>query len=416
MSQDPKKPFDAPPGQTPDLLRQEIPLDRRNRRVPTFEELRAAPTEPERPAYARPQAIPQATVPAKPRALDASPPTAPIAVPPHLQRARPAAPPAPSDGTNVLPPRPGRPPPEEARTVPPSPSDWARMQGQRGAPLPQVTAGVPSLGASIPPGQAPVARPQALHDAPPQPTHPHHLPPEPSTQPGGRPPVPVPSPQRPASPSFRSLPNVLPPEMLVTQPGLPGPFAEKKRAAQAPAPFAPPPQPAPAPPAEAPRGPTSLAEFASLAEGKDVLAAPAAVWRRLAAWLVDVSLLGGVVALLLVAAAEVIAGGLSFGQLPAVAVPAVLLVALLAFVYATLFAFIWGGRTPGRRLLGLHLVDDSGHAPAPTRALLRGALSVVSFALFLSGFWMALFDRRGQTLHDKLSSTFVVQLRDASGW
>ncbi|RYZ38766.1 MAG: RDD family protein, partial [Myxococcaceae bacterium] len=25
------------------------------------------------------------------------------------------------------------------------------------------------------------------------------------------------------------------------------------------------------------------------------------------------------------------------------------------------------------------------------------------------GFWMALFDRRGQTLHDKLTSTFVVQ-------
>jgi uncharacterized RDD family membrane protein YckC len=43
----------------------------------------------------------------------------------------------------------------------------------------------------------------------------------------------------------------------------------------------------------------------------------------------------------------------------------------------------------------------------------RAALSLASFGLFLSGFWLALFDRRGQTLHDKLTSTFVVQLKPA---
>ena len=60
-------------------------------------------------------------------------------------------------------------------------------------------------------------------------------------------------------------------------------------------------------------------------------------------------------------------------------------------------------------VLGLRLVDTHGLAPAPTRAIVRALLSVVSFGLFLGGFWMALFDRRGQTLHDKLTSTFVVQ-------
>ena len=40
-------------------------------------------------------------------------------------------------------------------------------------------------------------------------------------------------------------------------------------------------------------------------------------------------------------------------------------------------------------------------------------LSLLSFALFLSGFWLALFDRHGQTLHDKLTKTFVVKLQDA---
>jgi uncharacterized RDD family membrane protein YckC len=58
-------------------------------------------------------------------------------------------------------------------------------------------------------------------------------------------------------------------------------------------------------------------------------------------------------------------------------------------------------------------VDDSGAAPGPARALVRAALALVSFALFLAGFWLALFDRRGQTLHDKLTRTFVVRLLGA---
>jgi uncharacterized RDD family membrane protein YckC len=290
------------------------------------------------------------------------------------------------------------------------------MHGQRAAPLPQVTAGVPSQGASIPPGQSSTPnRPQPIHTAP----QVHRPEPEPITAPGGARPVAPPAPPRPApAPAFRSVPSVLPPEMLVTQPGMPGPFANKSRVAfQREEPPAPQPEAPPeAPPPPQPKGPSSLADFAALADptaGGDVFASPASLWRRVTAWLIDVALLGGVVTAMLVGGAQVIAGGLSLQKLPSIFVPAALLVALLAFVYSSLFAFIWGGRTPGRRALGLHLVDDSGHAPGPMRALLRGVLSLVSFGLFLAGFWVALFDRRGQTLHDKLSSTFVVQLRDA---
>jgi uncharacterized RDD family membrane protein YckC len=296
------------------------------------------------------------------------------------------------------------------------------MRGQAPWPLPQVTAGVPTLGASIPPGQQSPLRAVENH-APPLPvmrTAPEHppVPSEPPTNPARRALPPAVSPPRPASPSFQSLPNVLPPEMLVTQPGMPGPFADTKRVAFQPraTPDRPPEVddgPAPAP---IKAGPSSLADFAALVNPRtrpgDVLASPAPVWRRLAAWLVDVSLVGGAVVGLMALAAKVIAGGLTADKLPAIALPAALLAGLLGFVYAALFAFIWSGRTPGRRLLGLHLVDDSGRAPSPTRALIRGLLSLASFALFLAGFWLALFDRRGQTLHDKLSSTFVVQLHD----
>jgi uncharacterized RDD family membrane protein YckC len=95
--------------------------------------------------------------------------------------------------------------------------------------------------------------------------------------------------------------------------------------------------------------------------------------------------------------------------LESVLIPSAILCALVAIVYSTAFGFLWGGRTLGRRLTGICLVDDHGLPPTPARAGMRALLSLVSFALFLGGFWLALFDRRGQTLHDKLTSTFVVR-------
>lgn len=148
-----------------------------------------------------------------------------------------------------------------------------------------------------------------------------------------------------------------------------------------------------------------------------VKAAPAGLFRRSVSWLVDLIVITGVVSALLFVAVTVIspAGGAKLQMLEKVALPAAALTTLIAFVYSALFAFLWQGRTFGRRLVGIHLVDNSGSAPGPVRALFRAMLSVVSFAFFLSGFWLALFDRKGQTLHDKLSRTFVVRLAaDAS--
>jgi uncharacterized RDD family membrane protein YckC len=87
--------------------------------------------------------------------------------------------------------------------------------------------------------------------------------------------------------------------------------------------------------------------------------------------------------------------------------PALGLAAVLAVAYATVFGVL--GRTPGRRLAGLRLVDGAGLSPAPVRAAARALLALASFGLFFSGFWWALFDRRGQTFHDKLTRTFVVR-------
>ncbi len=152
-------------------------------------------------------------------------------------------------------------------------------------------------------------------------------------------------------------------------------------------------------------------------------ASPATLWRRCLAALVDLIAVGSVVSLYFTVAAAVTGaaapasnpGGLDglMQQLHAwhaLLLPGAVLAAVLALTYTAVFAFLWEGRTLGRWLLGIRLVDLSGHPPTPTRAVARAALSALSFVLLLGGYWLALFDRRGQTLHDKLTSTFVVRL------
>jgi uncharacterized RDD family membrane protein YckC len=144
-----------------------------------------------------------------------------------------------------------------------------------------------------------------------------------------------------------------------------------------------------------------------------VLASPASLWRRCLALTFDLALLSSIVLGLLAAATLIIApkGAATLTQrLLVAAIPGAVLAAMFGLVYTTLFGFLLKGRTPGRFLLGIRLVDHRGRTPGMFRALFRGILSLFSFAIFLAGFWISLFDRRGQTLHDKLSRTFVVRL------
>jgi len=188
-----------------------------------------------------------------------------------------------------------------------------------------------------------------------------------------------------------------------------------------------PPTPMPHAPAPAPadaRFRTGDTGVRSAALGEhEVHARPASLWRRLLSFTIDSATIIGVSALYITLASTITglkapsSEGLTaldslaawMNALKSVLLPGAILVLVLATVYCAVAAFLWNGRTLGRMVLGLRLVDTHGLAPAPTRAIIRALLSVVSFGLFLGGFWMALFDRRGQTLHDKLTSTFVVQ-------
>jgi uncharacterized RDD family membrane protein YckC len=82
------------------------------------------------------------------------------------------------------------------------------------------------------------------------------------------------------------------------------------------------------------------------------------------------------------------------------------LLACLAVAYSFIFTAL-GARTPGMAAAGQRLQTLQGDAPAPAAALARAALSLAS-APGLFGFMLALFDTRGQTLHDKLCRCVVV--------
>jgi len=124
--------------------------------------------------------------------------------------------------------------------------------------------------------------------------------------------------------------------------------------------------------------------------------------QRLVGWAVD-GLLAGALAWLLVAGGARLAGGAEAAPVGAVAA----LAALLHFTHASLGSAL-AGRTLGKWMAGAEVVGPDGRFPSPGRAALRAALSLLSAAL-LVGLLVALVDRRGRALHDRLLRTAVVR-------
>ncbi len=156
---------------------------------------------------------------------------------------------------------------------------------------------------------------------------------------------------------------------------------------------------------------------------EEIHAEPGGVLAQLGAWLVDGVVLGALFVLYLVAA-QAIAGKIPSSDLSGldwlidrafawkvVLVPGAALFAALSFVYSSLFHAL-GGRTLGKRVFGLTLVDSTGLPPRLTRTAARAVLAFASAALLLMGFVLVLFDHKRQALHDKLTGTFVVRLAD----
>jgi uncharacterized RDD family membrane protein YckC len=145
----------------------------------------------------------------------------------------------------------------------------------------------------------------------------------------------------------------------------------------------------------------------------------APIWRRAGAWAVDAVLLSAIVWGFLWMATGLVhrappsrQSGLDWVAETVLAygnvwVPALGLFSLITVGYLSLFTAL-GGQTPGKRLFRLQVVDATGAEPSIFRSAVRALLALGSGLLVLMGFLLVLFDRRRQTLHDKLARTFVI--------
>src|SRR5437762_3145170 len=130
-------------------------------------------------------------------------------------------------------------------------------------------------------------------------------------------------------------------------------------------------------------------------------------WWRVLGWTFDLTGVAGLLAIHLFATAR-LAGVPSAWEIALVS-PALwtALGCALAVTWSWVFVMLWG-RTPGMALTGQRLRMLSGTSLRPLAAFARAVLSLVSGGLGLFGFVLALFDPRGQTLHDKLCRCVIV--------
>lgn len=129
---------------------------------------------------------------------------------------------------------------------------------------------------------------------------------------------------------------------------------------------------------------------------------PASRLKRLYAWTVDASLV-----VMLVVVLRRVAGGHLFNP---GAAPQDIFLFLAYFVAPT---GIWG-RTPGKWVAGIVVVDEQGRTPGVAVAISREvAWKVISYGLAGLGLLWIVFDRDRRGLHDRLAGTYVVHVPDS---
>jgi len=149
--------------------------------------------------------------------------------------------------------------------------------------------------------------------------------------------------------------------------------------------------------------------------------APAGVWRRGAAFLLDVLVLLPLLGLLGWIWVRLFDIALPSSTLPLydylvqlhlqgdpLVTGGLLLGATAAGVYFLIGHLLWS-TTVGMRALGLVVVDGRGQIPGVGACMTRVLAAGLSGAYFLLGFVWIAFDNRRQGLHDKIADTLVIQ-------
>jgi uncharacterized RDD family membrane protein YckC len=92
-----------------------------------------------------------------------------------------------------------------------------------------------------------------------------------------------------------------------------------------------------------------------------------------------------------------------------IGLPSSLIGTLLFFIYMICFTASAARGTPGKRLFGLYVLDDSFNRISSTQAVIRELGRIVSSALLLIGYLIVPFSDRKRALHDMMAGTYVVK-------
>ena len=130
----------------------------------------------------------------------------------------------------------------------------------------------------------------------------------------------------------------------------------------------------------------------------------ASFWLRVAAFVIDIVIPGGLV-LIGTRLYEVSTGIIPPQIIQTVGAPVALYLYHIIFIAAL-------GRTPGKMLLGLRVVDGQGGKPNFGQVLLRELIgkTIAAAPVFLGLLW-ALWDQEKRGWHDRIGGTRVVRNR-----
>lgn len=133
---------------------------------------------------------------------------------------------------------------------------------------------------------------------------------------------------------------------------------------------------------------------------------------RFFAFLIDFSIRGALIFLMSLAMIPFSAlGGPAFGG-------AFFMVALflIEWFYPVLFEIFWRGQTPGKRALGISVINDDLTPVTLGPSLVRNLLRTVDFLplFYLAGLVTMLSNRRFQRLGDMAAGTLVISVREST--
>jgi len=84
---------------------------------------------------------------------------------------------------------------------------------------------------------------------------------------------------------------------------------------------------------------------------------------------------------------------------------------LIVFGYFIFFETIWQGQTPGKKLMGIRVVDSLGQPVTTSSVWIRNLLRPIDEGAFLFGLLVMLVDRNERRLGDLAANTIVIRER-----